>query len=328
MFVLQSLSVHGLLEFSWWHCPITSCHRDAVRSPFFLTWVELYSTLSSTCVQSHVLPAKADVTAVACFHKSNSNTCIKLTCPRVKLRKPQKKKLSGLENLLRINEERDGGLLRYRGGHVAYFPAGDSLRSCEWGSKFFKKLWFFVGGKYNIPPSISGAKSLRQRAFSACFSPTGFHAAIFSLWFSFCYVRRTSERGTTRSTNPPFRSKHESNGPVGWPYHNHKFYERIFSTPVIFKATTKLFGSLGCSYDKNSSSFGVQFLFFFFCFFLVRLFSPHFYFHFYFQFCFRCKFSFHEKRHSSQVWQGLIFLDQSQFFARHSNRSMRLLHFV
>ena len=34
------------------------------------------------------------------------------------------------------------------------------------------------------------------------------------------------------------------------------------------------------------------------------------------QFCFRCKFSFHERRHSSQVWQWAWFS-----FATHSNQS-------
>ena len=32
---------------------------------------------------------------------------------------------------------------------------------------------------------------------------------------------------------------------------SHKFSERNFSTPTIFKATSKLFDSLGCSDDKN-----------------------------------------------------------------------------
>ena len=32
---------------------------------------------------------------------------------------------------------------------------------------------------------------------------------------------------------------------------NHKFSERILSTPGIFKATSKLFGLQGCSDDKN-----------------------------------------------------------------------------
>ena len=38
------------------------------------------------------------------------------------------------------------------------------------------------------------------------------------------------------------------------------------------------------------------------------------------QFCFCGKFSFHEKQRLSQVWQWHFFLDQSQFFATHSNQ--------
>ena len=50
-------------------------------------------------------------------------------------------------------------------------------------------------------------------------------------------------------TTAPFRLKLESNGlQID---HNHKFSERIFSTPAIFKATSKFFGSLGCSAEKN-----------------------------------------------------------------------------
>ena len=46
-----------------------------------------------------------------------------------------------------------------------------------------------------------------------------------------------------------FLSKLESNG--FYFDRNHKFSEGISSTPVIFKATSKLFGSEGCSDDKN-----------------------------------------------------------------------------
>ena len=67
-----------------------------------------------------------------------------------------------------------------------------------------------------------------------------------------------------------------------------KFSERIFSTPAIFKATSKLFGSQGCSDDRTDLTFPV---------FSTRFVD------FAVQFCFRCKFSFHEKRLSSHVWQ-------------------------
>jgi len=50
-------------------------------------------------------------------------------------------------------------------------------------------------------------------------------------------------------TNAPFRSNLESNGHQV--DRNRKLSERNFSTPAIFKATSKLFGSLGCSDDKN-----------------------------------------------------------------------------
>ena len=37
--------------------------------------------------------------------------------------------------------------------------------------------------------------------------------------------------------------------PLGWP--QPQVFRGYFSTPAIFKATSKLFGSQGCSYDKN-----------------------------------------------------------------------------
>ena len=58
----------------------------------------------------------------------------------------------------------------------------------------------------------------------------------------------------------------------------------FFSTPVIFKATFKLFGSQGCSNDKNLLDFSSRFL------------------NFAVQFYFR-KFSFHEKGRLSKVSQ-------------------------
>ena len=83
-----------------------------------------------------------------------------------------------------------------------------------------------------------------------------------------------------------FHSKLESNGL--YVDRNHTFSEGIFSTPVIFKATSKLFGSQGCSDDKNWLDFSA--------------FSSRFV-DFAVQFCFCCKFSFNEERRSSQVWQ-------------------------
>ena len=67
-----------------------------------------------------------------------------------------------------------------------------------------------------------------------------------SNWFE---NHRTQRTQIFAVTTAPFRSKLESNGlQID---HNCKFSERIFSTPAIFKATSKFFGSLGCSDDKN-----------------------------------------------------------------------------
>ena len=60
----------------------------------------------------------------------------------------------------------------------------------------------------------------------------------------------------------------------------------FFSTPVIFKATSKLFGSQGSPRTKTDLIF--------------LAFSSRFV-NFEVQFCFRCKFSFNEERHSTQV---------------------------
>ena len=42
---------------------------------------------------------------------------------------------------------------------------------------------------------------------------------------------------------------------------NRKFSERILSTPAVFKASSKLFGSQGCSDDKNYLDFFENFLY-------------------------------------------------------------------
>ena len=88
-------------------------------------------------------------------------------------------------------------------------------------------------------------------------------------------------------------------------------FPRVFFslTPVIFKATSKLFGSQGCFDDKNWLDFSS--IFFKIVNFVV-------------QFCFRCKFSSSEERRSSvarvRFDSGAIFLDQSRFFATDSNQ--------
>ena len=60
-------------------------------------------------------------------------------------------------------------------------------------------------------------------------------------------LRITDHRGHKFSRSFPF--KLELNGLQV--YHNRKFFERIFTTPAMFKATSKFFSSLGCSDDKN-----------------------------------------------------------------------------
>ena len=97
---------------------------------------------------------------------------------------------------------------------------------------------------------------------------------------------RTQRTQIFTVTTAPFRSKLESNGlQID---HNRKFSERIFSTPAIFKATSKFFGlrgwaALTTKTDLNYPAISVGFV------------------DFAVQFCFHCKFSFHEKRCSSQV---------------------------
>ena len=87
-------------------------------------------------------------------------------------------------------------------------------------------------------------------------------------------------------TNAPCRSKLEPNGLQV--YHNRKFSERIFTTPAMFKATSKFsahWAALMTKTDLNYPAFSLRFED-----------SEG-------QFWFHCKFSFHEKRPSRQVWQ-------------------------
>ena len=125
-----------------------------------------------------------------------------------------------------------------------------------------------------------------------------------SNWFE---NRRPQRTQISTVTGALLRSKLGSNGlRVD---RNRKFSERIFSTPAILKATSKLFGSLGCSDDKNWLD--VSSIFFK----ILYIFAV--------QFCFRCIFtSFHSTRSDARVKfdSGVIFLDQSQFFATHSKQ--------
>ena len=80
----------------------------------------------------------------------------------------------------------------------------------------------------------------------------------------------------------------------------------VFSTPVIFKATSKLFGSQGCSDDKNWLDFSS--IFFKTCRFRSSILA--------------FAVSFPSRRSDARVRfdSGAIFLDQSRFFATHSNQ--------
>jgi len=86
---------------------------------------------------------------------------------------------------------------------------------------------------------------------------------------------------------------------------NHKFFECILSTPAIFKETSKLFGLQGCSDVKNWLDFSSIF----------------------FKIC-RFRSSILLSLYVFNPWEalwvkfdsGVIFLDQSQFFAVHSNQ--------
>ena len=107
-----------------------------------------------------------------------------------------------------------------------------------------------------------------------------------SNWFENHRPQRT-QMSTVINTN--FRSKLESNDlQVD---RSRKFSERTLSSPAIFKATSKLFSSLGCCNDKNWFNF--------------------------FSFSLSFAISFHSTRSDARVkfHSGVISLDQSQFFA-------------
>ena len=96
----------------------------------------------------------------------------------------------------------------------------------------------------NAPPyqSVSGHSSEQSTAYF-CSRPTVSQLKL--IWES----PNTKDTNFHRHTIAPFRSKLESNRlQID---HDRKFSERIFSTLAIFEATSKFFGSLGCSDDKN-----------------------------------------------------------------------------
>ena len=101
--------------------------------------------------------------------------------------------------------------------------------------------------KLELLSAIAGSGHSSEQStvhFSSKVSPTLFRTDL----------RITDHRGQIffpplKTANAPFRSKLESNGLQV--YHNRNFSERIFTTPVMFKATSKFFSSLGCSDYKN-----------------------------------------------------------------------------
>ena len=89
----------------------------------------------------------------------------------------------------------------------------------------------------------------------------------------------------------------------GWP--QPQVFRRHFFISCIFKATSKLFRSQGCSDDQIDLTLPV---------FSLRFVD------FAVQFCFRCKFSFYEEWRSCQFDSGVIFQDKSECFATHRNQ--------
>ena len=110
---------------------------------------------------------------------------------------------------------------------------------------------------------------------------------ISSNWFK---NHQTHKTNISTVTNAPFIQN--SNKMPSRLTATTRFARVFFSTPAILKATSKLFGSQGCSDDKNWLDFSNIFLRFV---------------DFAVQFCFRYKFSFNKERSSRQVWQSRDF---------------------
>ena len=89
----------------------------------------------------------------------------------------------------------------------------------------------------------------------------------------------------------------------GWP--QPQVFRRHFFISCIFKATSKLFRSQGCSDDQIDLTLPV---------FSLRFVD------FAVQFCFRCKFSSMRSDARVRCDSGVIFQSQSQFFATHSKQ--------
>ena len=94
--------------------------------------------------------------------------------------------------------------------------------------------------------SVSGHSSVANHSSRPTVLQLKCVSDTISNWFE---NRQPKKTNISTVTNSPFIKN--SNQMASSVDRNHKFSEGIFSTPVIFKATSKLFDSQGCSDDKN-----------------------------------------------------------------------------
>ena len=94
--------------------------------------------------------------------------------------------------------------------------------------------------------SVSGHSSVANHSSRPTVLQLKCVSDTISNWFE---NRQPKKTNISTVTNSPFIKN--SNQMASSVDRNHKFSEGIFSTPVIFKATSKLFSSQGCSDDKN-----------------------------------------------------------------------------
>ena len=121
------------------------------------------------------------------------------------------------------------------------------------------------------------------------------------------YIQLIWESPTTEDKNlhrhlRSLHSKLETNGL--YVDRNHKISEGIFSTPVIFRATSKLFSSQDCSDDKNWVDFSS--IFFKICRFRSSILLS-------------LQVLFSEERRSRQVWHAV-----ARFFSTNRNSLLRI----
>ena len=146
--------------------------------------------------------------------------------------------------------------------------------------------------------SVSGHSNEQSTAYF-CSRPTV--SQLKRIWES----PNTKDTNFHRHTIAPFRSKLESTGlQID---HNRKFFERTFQLLQYSRQHPSFsahWAALMTKTDLNYPAISLGFV------------------AFAVQFWFHCKFSFHEKRRDAQVKfdSGVIFLDQSQSFATHSNQ--------